>query len=148
MAGWEKDWLLRATRSKDPVSKDKDRKAKWRKTKNIFVRGSDQQNNIFEKLFLKDEPLTRKDHTYQRWGCRVGWKSHQKSSYQMYCSKERKVLISWRFLSHFLSIIATLFFSPSPKFCTHADLMYEVSTLEIYLPCIFCPSKCQWTTSW
>lgn len=45
-----------------------------------------------KKLFLKNEPLASEHHNYQRWGNGGGWKSHHNSSYQAYCSRERKLI--------------------------------------------------------
>lgn len=113
---------------------EKQSKERQKKKKMSSLEELTDETTSLKKLFLKNEPLASEHHNYQRWGNGGGWKSHHNSSYQAYCSRERKLIRAlWRFLSYFfLPVMATLFFSfPFPKFYTHLYLMYQVSALEI-----------------
>lgn len=101
-----------------------------------------------KELFLKTEPLSREDHTHPRSGD-LGWmKITSELELSNNIAVRRRNLSVYsapsRFLSFFLPIIATLFFSfPFPKFYAHLDLMYQVLPLEIYLSCMVLPLTCQ-----
>lgn len=101
-----------------------------------------------KELFLKTEPLSREDHTHPR-SRGLGWiKITSELELSNNIAQRRRNFSVYsapsRFLSFFLPIIATLFFSfPFPKFYTHLGLRYHVSPLEIYLSCMVSPSRCQ-----
>lgn len=151
MVGWNRDWLLHGTGSKDPWF-PRTKIAKGRKTKDVFAWEVTNETTSLKMLFLKDELLQTKT-TLSRGGA-VGLGGSHIGNLVIKRTTQRRgkplvcVPAPWMFLSYFLSAIATLSFSPYPKFCTHPNLMHQVSTLEIYLSYILSPSKCQLTTSW